>query len=260
MPDIMPWHLTQLLNPDYSRVDLVKEGANSQANIKLFKSKGGAQMKFADVIAKLKPEHASVIVAHIEEITKAKDDTIEEITKAKNDAEAALETANIEKGVKDEDDMEVVLKSIKDPAVRKIMETQIAKTAAAEAEVRKAREAAVTAEAIAKAKELEGIGSDNDTLVELYKSLGDKPELRDNVFGVLKAAKEVAASGSITTEIGKSATNATGMSEEEAWGKIEAAADEIMKSRGIKKGAAVNAIIEEQPELYQAYINAQEGR
>ena len=56
MPDIMPWHLTQLLNPDYSRVDLVKEGANSRANIKLFKSKGGSQMKFADVIAKLKPE------------------------------------------------------------------------------------------------------------------------------------------------------------------------------------------------------------
>ncbi|MNH15358.1 hypothetical protein D3C79_749700 [compost metagenome] len=259
MPDIMPWHLTELLNPQYTRVDLVKEGANSQAKIMLYKSKGGNVMNFVDLMKTLKPEHVSIIEAHIAGIEKAKDDDIDVITKAKEAAEEALQNAQIEKTASGQSEEEII-KSIKDPALRTLMETQVAKTKAAEAEVRKAREATLNTEAVSKARELEGIGSDNETLVGIYKSLSDlDTEIRDQVFGVLKAAKNVQEDGSLTTEIGKSVKKGPVMSEEDAWGAIEAAAAEIQKSANTSKESAIQKAIENNPELYQAYLRAQNG-
>lgn len=260
MPEVMPWHVTELLNADYNRVDLVKEGANSQAQIMLFKSKGGISMNFEDVLKGLKPDHAAVITAHIDSITKTKDDAYSVLEKAKKDSDEALEAANIEKAASEKSEEEII-KGIKDPAVRALMEQQVRKTKAAEAEVIKTREATVNAEAIAKSKELAGIGSDEETLTGVYKSLTTLDvTVRDNVFGVLKAAQAVIAEGGLTTEIGKSAPGAgTLQSETDAWGAIETAATEIAKTRSIAQAAAITAVINEQPALYDAYMKAQQG-
>lgn len=265
MPDIMPWHVTELLNPKYTRVDLVKEGANSQAHIKLFKQKGGIEMDFEKVLKSLNPDHAKIIQDEIAKQLSEKEtehnQALTVLEKAKKDAEEALAEAQSANAAAEQSEEEIV-KSIKDPALRKLMETQIAKAKAAEAEVRKAREEALTAEAINKSAELTGIGADTETLAKVYKTLTlTDTQLRDDVFGILKAAQNVISEGAgVATEIGKSAPGAGNKSsEEEAWAKIESAATEIAKSRGISQTAAIAKAMEENPGLYREYINAQMG-
>lgn len=257
MPEIMPWHKTQLINPEYTRVDLVKEGANSKAHIKLFKSKGGTEMTPEEIIAKLTPEHQAVI-------QKALDDA----KKKADDAEAAKKAAEdvIEKSKKPAPGTseEEILKSVKDPAVKALLETQIAKAKAAETVAKQLKEEQETVEAIAKAKEVPNIGAEEATIADVYKKLKTADaELCDNVFGIFKAASALIAEGGALSEVGKSAGEAndtTGTdSEEAAWAKIDKKAEEIAKSRGIKHTAAVSQVIKEHPELYKAYLEAQQG-
>lgn len=268
MPEIMPWHKTQIIDPDYNRVDLVKEGANSQAHIKLFKNRGGENMGLEAVIATLKPEHQAAIrhevAKSVKDAEEAKDKIIADLQKAKDAAEAEAKQAKDEKDAQEVagKSEEEIVKSIKDPAIRALMETQIAKTKAAEAEVKKSRDAALEGEAIAKSAELTGLGAEDKQLVDLYKKMTEAdPELRDEVFGILKAAKAQVAEGNVTQEIGKSAAQAGvgAKSEEDAWNKIEAKADEISKARGISKQAAISKAIEENSALYAEYLKAQQG-
>src|SRR5690606_31951851 len=76
------------------RVDLVDEGANSAAFIKLYKRKEmETGMDFNEIISKLKPEHAEVIQ---EEIAKAKAEVPEEIATELSDTKEALEKSKAE--------------------------------------------------------------------------------------------------------------------------------------------------------------------
>lgn len=259
MPDkLMPWHKTYLTNIEYNRVDLVKEGANSKAYIKLFKSRGGQDMKLEEILKLLKPEHREVIEKAIKE-EQGKAAKAEEARKA-----AEAELAKAKQNEKVEGSEEDILKSIKDPAVRQLLETQIAKTKAAEEELRKAREAQAQQEAIAKAREVPHIGVEESKLADLYKKLKFMDEkVADEVFGIFKSASAMIAEGGILTEIGKTAANAeegVATSEAEAWNKIEQKADEIMKSAKVSKAAAITKAIEENPELYEEYLKAQRGQ
>lgn len=260
MPKIMPWHRTELVDPEFTRVDLVKEGANSQAHIKLFKNKGGNPMNLEEILAKMVPEHAAIV----REALEAKDTDVDALTKAKKDLEDELQKVKDEQEIakSGESSEEEILKTVKDPAVRKLLETQIAKAKAAEDEVRKSREAALNTEAIAKAAEVPAIGAEQEVLVDMYKKLkGTDPELCDNVFGVLKAANALVSTGGVFQEIGKSGAAASGVSatEEQAWAKIEKAAEELAKSKNVELSKAISEVINSQPELYQDYIKAQTG-
>lgn len=264
--ELMPWHKNYLLNIEYDRVDLVKEGANSKAFIKLLKSKGGSTMTFEELLAKLTPEHAEIVKTAM----KAKEDAMTEAVAKAKTAEEALQVAQEEvQKLKDAEPVtgtteEEILKSVKDPAVKALLETQIAKAKAAEDLVRKAREEALSTEAIAKAKEVPNIGAEDAVLADVYKKLKQADaSLCDEVFGIFKAASALIAEGGSLSEIGKSVGGNTSVegsvSEDAAWGKIEKAAVEIAKTRNISKSAAVGAVIKENPDLYNAYLKAQQG-
>lgn len=259
MPDLQPWHLTQILQPDYNRVDLVKEGANSQAKIKLFKSRGGIGMNPEEIIKGLKPEHQAVLTDFI----KAKDDAVAAAEKKATDAEkkATDAEANFAKA-KPSADMtsEEILKSVQDPAVKIFLEQQIAKTKVAEDEIRKARESALAVEAISKAKEVPNLGAEETALTEVYKKLKSTDAvLADEVFGIFKSASALVTAGGAFTEIGKSAAGAVTGDEESSWALIETKADEIAKSLNITKPAAITKVMEDHPELYAAYLQGQRG-
>lgn len=258
MPKLMPWHQTQLIDPTYTRVDLVKEGANSRAHIKLFKAKGGNQMTLEEILKSLKPEHASVVQKALDDAQKA----AEEAEIAKKAAEE--EIAKLKNQPNPGDSPEEILKSVKDPAVKALLETQIAKTKAAEEAARIMKEKQVEAEAIAKAKEVPNIGAEEQTLVDIYKKLKDVDEkLCEDVFGIFKAASALAGESGAFKEIGKSINGTVvenSTSEEAAWAAIEKAADEIIaKDKSIAKSAAISKAIRENPDLYKAYLNAQRG-
>lgn len=258
MPEIQPWHKTQLVDPDYVRVDLVKEGANSQAHIKLFKGKkGGAEMNLEDIIKGLKPEHQATVNTELETLRKAKETAEADLKKTKDELAAAQEIAK-SADAKDQTEEEI-LKTIKDPAVRMLMETQIAKTKAAEEQVRKARDGQIEAEAIAKAKEVPGLGAEEATVSELYKKLKVADEaLCEEVFGIFKAASALVNEGGVFTEIGKSSDgSAASSNEQDAWGKIEKAAEGIAKSKNVSKEVAISEVIRSNPELYDEYIKSQ---
>lgn len=255
----MPWHQNWLVDIDYNRVDLVKEGANSQAHIKLFKSKGENGMDIKDILAKMKPEHA----AAINQVIKAKDDEIANMADDKKKLEDEVDTLKkaSEEDTPAEQTEEEILKSVKDPAVKQLLETQIAKAKAAEEAVRIAKAKELETEAIAKAKEVPNLGAEEVKLAEVYKKLKDvDAELCEDVFGIFKAASAMVAEGGVLSEVGKSATGEEqtgGGSEEAAWSKIEQAATEVAKSRGLSQTMAISAVIKERPELYNEYIKAQ---
>lgn len=259
--ELMPWHKTWLVDIDYDRVDLVKEGANSMAKIKLFKSKGDLTMnpELQALIAKMKPEHQ----AQLNLILKAKDDEIADAKKEAEDAKEELEKVKSQSTAPNaETPEEEILKTVKDPAVKALLETQIAKTKAAEAVAKSLKAAEEEKEAIAKAKEVPNLGAEETKLAEVYKKLKTVDEnLCNDVFGIFKAASAMVAQGGVLEEIGKTAADAGTLatSEEEAWNKIEKAAEEIAKSNNLSKAASISKAISENPELYQAYLKAQTG-
>lgn len=257
--ELMPWHQNYLVNIDYNRVDLVKEGANSKAHIKLFKSKGGNTMNFDELLTKLQPEHAQIIT----DVIKSKDDAIADI-QGKLDAEIE-KSKNVPAAPVAGQSEEEILKSVKDPAVKALLETQIAKAKAAEDLVRKAREEKLDAEAIAKAKEVPGIGAEEAKMAEVYKKLKTvDATLCEDVFGIFKSASALVNQSGAFQEIGKSAgegaSTTVGASDEAtAWDAIEKAAEPIAKSKGINLANAVSEVIKTRPELYEAYLKAQRG-
>jgi colicin import membrane protein len=257
MPEIMPWHKTKLINPEYTRVDLVKEGANSQAHIKLFKSKGGESMELKDILAKMKPEHAAVIQKAIDE-AEAEAKKAEAAKKAAEDAVEKMKSEPKEPAAGAS--QEEILKTVKDPAVKALLETQIAKAKAAEDEVKKARELQLSNEAVTKAKEVPNIGADEATVMEVYKKLkAVDSDLCENVFGIFKSASAMIAEGGVLSEIGKSTGTEVAGDENAAWDKIEKKAEEVAKSSNITQAAAISKVIQDNPELYSEYLKAQQG-
>lgn len=259
MPTLMPWHQNWLFDIEYDRVDLVKEGANSQAFIKLVKSKGGQTMKLEEILAKMKPEHAQVV----QDVLKSKDEALEDVQNKLKETQEEVEKLKSQVNVpQDGQSEEEILKSVKDPAVRKLLETQIAKAKAAEEVAKKLKEEQEEKEAVAKAKEVPNLGAEEQTIASVYKKLKQAdPTLCEEVFGIFKAASALISESGAFTEIGKSAGSVTvgTTTEEAAWGKIEKAAEAIAKERGIAKSAAIAQVIKENPELYDEYLRAQRG-
>lgn len=119
---------------------------------------------------------------------------------------------------------------------------------AAENELRKSKEAAAEAEAVAKAESLKAIPVEKEKLVGILKTA--TPELIE-LLTVINTAIE----GTVLGEVGKSAQNSTGSADANyAWAKIDAKAVELAKSNNITKAKAVSEVIRENPDLYREYL------
>ena len=234
------------------RVDLVDEGANSAAFIKLYKRKEmETGMDFNEIIAKLKPEHAEVIQ---EEIAKAKAEVPEEIATELSDTKEALEKSKAElekfkeevkksKEPAQEENFEEVLKSL-DPAVQKVFKSLQSQKEAAEQIAKQLKEQKEEEEAIAKAKALKALPVEEDKLIQVVKGVSD------DVYEILKSAAKVLEESDIFEEVGKS--NAGSI---DAWSRIEKKAEEIAKRDGITVEKAIGVVINENPELYKEYLS-----
>lgn len=260
---------TELKNLKINRVDLVPEGANSAAFVTLFKGKELKPVDFEELMHKMKPEYATVINEHVSALLKAKDEsdaalstanaTIAslqtDLEKAKQDKEAAEAAAEEAKkateGTTSFDEDEQLAKSIEglDPQVREYFERITKQKDAAEEIAKAALAKEKRAEAEAKAEELKALPVEKAKLVDFIEKSNDTAGIE-----MLSAiAKGIEAT--VLTEVGKSnATDTFTVSAEDAWGKIEASAKDIAKSRNISKEAAVAAVISEQPDLYREYL------
>ena len=104
----MPKMITDLT---IDRVDLVEEGANSAAFIRLYKSRG-EKMNYESILKSLKPEHAAVVEAEVAKAKEALDTANQTIVEkeasieALNTKVAELEEAAKKKPCKKEDDMD----------------------------------------------------------------------------------------------------------------------------------------------------------
>lgn len=251
-----------------NRVDLVDEGANSAAFIELYKRKErGDKMELKDIIAKMKPEHAAIVQAEIDnlsgEVTKAKesataltselDSAKEDLKKAREDlkvanedlakAKSELDTLKANTAASDEED---IIKDMPEEA-RALFTKMKAQKEAAEEAIRKAKDAEAQATAIAKAAELKAIPIEHDKLVGILK--GASPELTE-VLTAINSAVESTVLG----EVGKRTPGQASSSSEEAWAKIEAKAGEIAKAKGISKAKAISQAVDENPDLYKEYL------
>jgi hypothetical protein len=241
-----------ILDLEVDRVDLVDEGANSAAFIQLYKRKEtGIIMTLEEVIAKMKPEHASVITDAIEkaktdtkaDMQKQVDDLTEEVKKAKDSLDA-----EVKKGKPAEPDFEEVMKGL-DPAVQEVFKSMKAQKDAAEAVAKQAAEEKITNEAVVKAKELKSLPVEEAKLVEIMKSV--TPEIHE----ILKAANSAIEENVSFEEVGKSkGNNDFTVDANEAWGKIEKAAEKIAEEQKISKAKAITQAVKENPELYRKYL------
>lgn len=270
------------------RVDLCDEGANSEAFIELFKRKEQSSMDVKEVLSKMKPEHAKLIQdamdASAASLKKAQD-SVAAITKERDDAKAELEAAqkslaDVQKAL---DDMkeehkphpagcdcpecrakrEAAAKDSKGSGNASFDQTETFKSMpkevqdylatlktqkeAAESELRKSKEAAAEAEAVAKAESLKAIPVEKEKLVGILKTA--TPELIE-LLTVINTAIE----GTVLGEVGKSASGSSDTGAADAWGKIDAKATELAKSKNITKAKAVSEVIKENPELYREYL------
>jgi len=236
------------------RVDLVDEGANSAAFIKLYKRKEmETSMDFNEIISKLKPEHAEIIQA---EIAKAKAEVPVEVATELSDAKKALEETKAElekikeemkksKEPAQEENFEEILKSL-DPTVQNVFMSLKAQKEAAERVAKQLTEQKEEEEAIKKAKALKALPVEEEKLVQVVKGISD------DVYEILKSAAKVLEESEIFKEIGK---GKSGASSTDAWSKIEKKADEIAKRDGITKEKAIGIVINENPELYREYLS-----
>jgi hypothetical protein len=252
-----------VLDLEVTRVDLVDEGANSEAFIKLYKRKETTKsMNYDEILASLKPEHAQVVrdvVAKAkteaekiaaDDIAKAKAEAEVEINKAKEDISKAKEEADAMKlklkAVEDaekEDTPEEVMKSLPEN-VQAVFKSLKAKADAADEEIKKAKETKLQDEAIAKAKELKSIPVEEAKLVAIVK--GASPELIE----VLKAANAAIENSTTFDEFGKSKKGGS-----DAWTEIEKKAAEIEVRDKVSKAKAIAVAIKENPDLYRTYVN-----
>lgn len=256
-----------IIDLQVDRVDLVGEGANSEAHIKLYKSKRKEfSMDYNEIISKMSPEQQLVIQNEVakakkeadEAIAKAKKEADEDIIKAKNEAEVAKKEAEAAKKeietVKgcsrpsrpSRPSEEEIMKAL-DPAVQEIFKSIKAQKEAAENVVRQLNEQKIHDEAISKARDLKALPVEQDKLVELVK--GIKPE----VYELLKTANDSLVNSGLFNEVGKSKSNTTGSSD--AWALIEKKAKDIESRDKVSSQKAIATAIKENPELYRNYVS-----
>jgi len=259
--------MTKLLDLIITKVALVDEGSCSDAHIKLYKRKtqeGGSIMDFETIVKSL-PEDQQTLVN--EAITKAKAEVPEGLV-PKTDLETAEAKALAAEGevaklkaqleVKTENkSAEEILKSTDlDPAIRALLESNIAKTKAAEVAIQKMQENAEAVEFVAKAKEVAFVPEADVKVVELLKSVKSIDGAVDKVMDILKSVNVLIEKGNAFKEVGTGGTGATGSDADAAWATIEKTADSLVVKGNISKEKAIEMVMEQQPALYKTYVDA----
>ena len=283
----------KLTNLKITKVSLVDEGACSAAHITLFKQKkGGSEMTFEEMMESLSEEQQAIIKAKFdaqnEELEKAKEECsekeqeLEEAKKAFSEKEEELEKVKQEKkdletkaseteeeeeeadlaveadsedGVtkaKKELTEEEILKNV-DPAVREMIQKAKSEAEIHKQAVLKMKEEKEIAEVTEIAKSLSGVGTEETQMVSmLRKAKSLDVELYAEVLKALQVANNIIADSELLKEKGQSFAG----NDVDAWSKVDAKADEIAKTRGVSKAKATNIVIDEFPELYQAYLDS----
>lgn len=280
----------KLTNLKITKVSLVDEGACSAAHITLFKQKkGGSEMTFEEMMESLSEEQQAIIKAKFdaqnEELEKAKEECsekeqeLEEAKKAFSEKEEELEKVKQEKKdletkaseTEEEDDLAVeadsedgvtkakkelteeeILKNV-DPAVREMIQKAKSEAEVHKQAVLKMKEEKEIAEVTEIAKSLSGVGTEETQMVSmLRKAKSLDVELYAEVLKALQVANNIIADSELLKEKGQSFAG----NDVDAWSKVDAKADEIAKTRGVSKAKATNIVIDEFPELYQAYLDS----
>lgn len=285
----------KLTNLKITKVSLVDEGACSAAHITLFKQKkGGSEMTFEEMMESLSEEQQAIIKAKFdaqnEELEKAKEECsekeqeLEEAKKAFSEKEEELEKVKQEKKdletkaseteEEEEDDEdtlaievnsedgvtkakkelteEEILKNV-DSAVREMIQKAKSEAEVHKQAVLKMKEEKEIAEVTEIAKSLSGVGTEETQMVSmLRKAKSLDVELYAEVLKALQVANNIIADSELLKEKGQSFAG----NDVDAWSKVDAKADEIAKTRGVSKAKATNIVIDEFPELYQAYLDS----
>ena len=284
----------KLTNLKITKVSLVDEGACSAAHITLFKQKkGGSEMTFEEMMESLSEEQQAIIKAKFdaqnEELEKAKEECsekeqeLEEAKKAFSEKEEELEKVKQEKKdletkaseteeeEEEEDDLAVeadsedgvtkakkelteeeILKNV-DSAVREMIQKAKSEAEIHKQAVLKMKEEKEIAEVTEIAKSLSGVGTEETKMVSmLRKAKSLDVELYAEVLKALQVANNIIADSELLKEKGQSFAG----NDVDAWSKVDAKADEIAKTRGVSKAKATNIVIDEFPELYQAYLDS----
>lgn len=232
--------LKVLLDLFLTSIDLVEEGANSEAFIKIIKGRN-VRMDLEKLLAGLTPEQASVI-AGILKSANSKDAIIADL-QAKIDT--LTEEVNKSKADKTKGDINV---EALDPAVKAYIETinkqkKLAEEAYAEALAEKAK-----IERVEKAKKISNLG----TVEELSNVIDG---MSDAQFALLEKANEVIAKSKMFDEVGTDAEGNSTTTSKEAWEKIEKAAQELQKATPtLTKEAAISEVVKLRKDLYTAYV------
>ncbi len=260
---------TKLKSLKINRVDLVPEGANSAAFVTLYKGKEGKPMEFEEILEKMKPEHAEVIQAKLEEVEKAKADAeaalAEALEKAKDAcAKAAEGEASEEEKPEDEeeepvdkaetktegttsfDEDETLLKSLPPELqgfVAKMRQQKEAAEEVAKAAIARERHT----EAVAKANELKALPIATEELVTFIEKSNE--ETVDMLSAIAKAIDST-----VLAETGSNDAGTFSKSSSDAWAKLEEKANAIAKERGVTKAKGMGFALAEYPELYREYL------
>ena len=195
-----------------------------------------------------------------EELEKVKQEKKDLETKASETEEEEAEDdlaveADSEDGVtkaKKELTEEEILKNV-DPAVREMIQKAKSEAEVHKQAVLKMKEEKEIAEVTEIAKSLSGVGTEETQLVSMLKKAKSVDvEFYNEVLKTLQVANNIIADSELLKEKGQSFAG----NDVDAWSKVDAKADEIAKARNVSKAKATNIVIDEFPELYQAYLDS----
>lgn len=126
----------------------------------------------------------------------------------------------------------------------------------AQAMVKKAEDDKLTAEYIEKAKELKNIAQKPEEFGVILKQISQAaPEQAKVLYEILKAADVSLGKAGLFAEIGSTG----GGEPATAWDKIEKSAEAMAAKEKITKAEAVSKILDENPALYNDYLNEKKG-
>lgn len=240
-----------------TKVALVDEGSCSEAHIQLYKRKpeGGTEnmaeeTKKVDTTGPMEDDKKKTDMMEEDkkrmeaELAKAKEENIrlaEELAELKKAKPAEVNTE------------EEILKGL-DPAVKAIIEKSRLQAQAAEEAVKKMKEEQDRVESIAKAREFKEIPVAEEKLADVIRK-AKSANILDEVDEILKAAQSAIEKSATFTTIGSDRDVDITKSKDEAWGKIEAKAEEIAKARNITKEAATQVVMSEHYDMYKEYLD-----
>jgi len=227
----------------FDRVDLVPEGANSAADIVLFKAKkdeGGPKMPktYEEIVKSLPEEEQAVVTA---ELQKEKDTSVDLQKQLDKKDEEAIEKAKEEEMTEDE----LILKSLTGPAKEAFLKMKKERD---DEKLEKEKLEKETFEA-SLSKELEEIdfAKTIDGFEDNYKKLAkESPELKTMVLDLLKQMDQVVEVSDLFKELGSSSEEEMDDSEQ-----LESLTKERAKADGISYEQAYAVVLKENPDLYE---------